>query len=95
MRSTHIDEPYAVCPSVSTVSSTAFGVRVATASAFEYGVAGSPVLPTTRMGGTVDGMTGTGSATAGAAHVAHGSISFATAAPNRGAASAARRANSR
>ena len=43
-------EPYAVCSVLSKVSSPAPATRETIAPAPSYGVAGSPVVPTTRMG---------------------------------------------
>src|SRR4051812_49494360 len=74
---------YAVCPSPSQVSTCPTPSMVARLAVFSYGVAGSPVVPTTTIGGApVAAPAGYGSRAPG--QKVHGSMPIASAAPNSG-----------
>src|SRR3954454_18476742 len=79
----HLVLGYAVWPSPSQVSTCPTPSMVARSAVFSYGVAGSPVVPTTTIGGApAAGPTGYGSWPP--CHNAHASISTASGAPNSG-----------
>src|SRR3954467_10548884 len=74
---------YAVCPSPSQVSTCPTPSMLARSAVFSYGVAGSPVVPTTTIGGApLAVLAGEGSRSPG--QNVHGSMPTASAAPNSG-----------
>src|SRR6476646_8454240 len=85
--------PPLVWPRASTVTSTPRSSWRATLSACPYGVAGSPVLPITTIGGDPAAATGCGCCVTGSGQNAQGSTSLARAAPNLGDRAASSSAN--
>src|SRR3954465_10107426 len=85
--------PPLVGPRASTGTSTPFWRCRATSSACPYGVAGSPVLPITTIGGDPGAVTACGCWVTGSGQNAHGSTSLAMAAPNLGDLAASSSAN--
>src|SRR4051794_18841190 len=79
----HFVEGYAVWPSPSQVSTWPVPSMDASSAVFSYGVAGSPVVPTTTIGGDpVAGPAGYGSFLPG--QNVHGIMPIASGAPNSG-----------
>src|SRR3954453_18560579 len=76
--------PPLVWPRASAVTSPPFWRCRATSSACPYGVAGSPVLPITTIGGEPGAVTVWGCWVTGSGQKAQGSTSLAMAAPNLG-----------
>src|SRR3954470_13300424 len=74
---------YAVCPLPSQLRTRPVPSILASSAVFSYGVAGSPVVPTTTIGGApVAAPAGYGSRAPG--QKVHGSMPIASAAPNSG-----------
>src|SRR5262245_49687504 len=89
----HELERYAVCPAPARVRRVARGSCFASAFAQEYGVAGSPVEPMTRIGGAPGAFAAAGCLCGPAGQYAQGRVPHATAAPKSGADFARRAAS--